>query len=158
MNKHHRYIFFAERSALKSLMVFPLRWLSPDPRISTPLGWADYSRPCCAVIPRWFQREKPTTALVTLASSFRFISTWKHRNLIKIKSGGAGDTCGMFRALTLVGGLCSAELCSWTAVAGLAWVKPRGEFSSAVTWLGLKWRSFTVMGLGVLCDSGKEIE
>lgn len=42
-----------------------------------------------------------------------------------------------FRALTLGEGLCSVELCSWAAIAGLAWVKPRGEFSSAVSQLGL---------------------
>lgn len=98
--------------------------------------------------------------MTTLGSSFSFIYKLKHRNLflMKIMIGSAGGACVVFRALTLGGGLCSAELCSWTAIAGLAWVKPRGEFSSAVSWLGLKWGSFTVLSLGILCDSGKELD
>lgn len=103
---------------------------------------------------------KHTAGGITLGSSFSFIYKLKHRNLflMKIKTGGAGGACVIFRALTLGGELCCAELCSWTAVAGLVWVKPRREFSSALSWLGLKWGSFTVLNFVILCDSGKELE
>lgn len=99
--------------------------------------------------------------MITVGSSFSFIYKLKHRNLFLmkiIKIGSAGGVCVIFRALTLGGGLCSAELCSWIAVARIARVKPRGEFSSAVSQLGLKRGSFTVPGLGILCDTGKELE
>lgn len=68
------------------------------------------------------------TGVIRLGSSFSSIYKLKHRNLflMKIKIGGAGGVWGIFGALTLGGGLCAAELCSWTAVAGLAWVKPSG--------------------------------
>lgn len=39
---------------------------------------------------------------------------------MKIKTGGAGGMCVIFRALTLGGEPCSAELCSWTALQGLS--------------------------------------
>lgn len=146
---------------MKLLTVFPVQWLSPAPRISTPLGRADHGRPRWAVTARSLQGEEHTAGVITLSSSFDFIYKLKHRNLFLtkvIEVGGAGGACVVFRALALGGGLCPAEPCSWTPVAGLAWVKLRGEFGSAVTRLGLMWGSFPVPSLGILCDTGKELK
>lgn len=108
------------------------------------------------VIARSLQGEERSGDVMILGSSFSFIYKLKNRNLflVKIEIGGAGGTYGIFRALTL--GLWSAELCSWTAIAELAWVKLRGEFSSVLSRLGLKWGSFMSKSWD-LCDSGKKV-
>lgn len=143
---------------MKLLTVFPFQWLSPAPRISTPLGWVEHSRPRHAGIARSLRGWNTPLVWLHLVSSFSFIYKLKQRNLflIKIKIGGAGGACAIFRAVTWDGGLCSAERCSWATIVGLAWVKLGGEFSSAVSRLGLKWGTFIVPSLGDWCDSGKE--